>query len=198
MFKNNLELIIGPMFSGKSTELIRRIRLLQNIDKKVLVIKPYIDFRYNINKITSHNFETCDCLVLNTLNEFPCNEIENYDSIIIDEGQFFTDLFDTITFWIDNYNIDIVVAGLDGDYKRQPIGDILKLIPYSNKCQKYNSLCYCCKNIQCEAPFTFRINKNNNEQILIGSSESYIPLCRKHYIELYNKNQFNNNQLDLK
>ena len=59
-----LELIIGPMFSGKSTELIRRIRLLQIIDKKILVIKPVIDSRYNIDKITSHNYESIDCKVL--------------------------------------------------------------------------------------------------------------------------------------
>ena len=63
----NLELIIGPMFSGKSTEIIRQIRLLQKIDKKVLVIKPEIDNRYGTDKITSHNFESVECLILNKL-----------------------------------------------------------------------------------------------------------------------------------
>jgi thymidine kinase len=175
-----LELIIGPMFSGKSTELIRRINLLKTINKKILVIKPQIDTRYKTDKITTHNYESADCLVLENLNSLT-NEINNYDVIIIDEGQFFSDLKQTIVQWVDNFKVHIIIGGLDGDFQRKPIGDILELIPYSDKCIKLNSYCNMCKD-ETEGPFSLRLIKSN-DKVLIGGSESYIPVCRKHYLE---------------
>ncbi len=177
-----LELIIGPMFSGKSTELIRRIRLLQKIDKKVLVTKPLIDTRYEQDKITSHNYESVECKVLSRLDEIFDDDILNYDTIIVDEGQFFPDLVNTISRWVNNYSVNIIVGGLDGDFQRKPIGQILDLIPMADKCIKLNSLCNICKD-GTEAPFSFRLVKSN-DKVLVGGSESYIPVCRKHFINL--------------
>ena len=177
-----LELIIGPMFSGKSTELIRRIKLLQKIEKKVLVFKPTIDSRYNQDKITSHNYESVDCLILGKLDEIPDDEVIKYNTIVVDEGQFFYDLVPTITRWIDNFSVDIIVGGLDGDFQRQPIGTILDLIPHADKCYKLISLCNICKD-GTEAPFSFRL-VNSADKVLVGGSESYIPVCRKHFNNL--------------
>jgi thymidine kinase len=177
-----LELIIGPMFSGKSTELIRQIRLLQKIDKKVLVTKPIIDQRYIQDKITSHNYESVECKVLSRLDEISDEVIKQYNTIIVDEGQFFPDLVDTITRWVNNYSINIIVGGLDGDFQRKPIGQILDLIPMADKCTKLNSLCNMCKD-GTKAPFSFRLVKSN-DKVLVGGSEAYIPVCRKHFIEL--------------
>ena len=75
-----LELIIGPMFSGKSTEIIRRIRLLKVIKKKIIVIKPEIDNRYLENKITSHNFESADCISVSLLSDIHENIIKQHKS----------------------------------------------------------------------------------------------------------------------
>ncbi len=174
-----LELIIGPMFSGKSTELIRRIKLLQIIEKKVLVIKSTIDSRYNQDKITSHNYESVDCVVLGKLDEITDDEVNKYNTVVVDEGQFFSDLVPTITRWIDNFSVDIIVGGLDGDFQRQPIGTILDLIPHADQCYKLNSLCNICKD-GTEAPFSFRL-VNSADKVLVGGSESYIPVCRKHF-----------------
>jgi thymidine kinase len=173
---SKLELIIGPMFSGKSTELIRKIRLLQKIDKKVIVVKPIIDNRYIANKITTHNFDSVECMVLTKLSDI--DNINIYDTIVIDEGQFFTDLKETVITWLDKYNINIIVGGLDGDFQRNPIGQILDLIPHSDQCIKLTSLCNICKDGTI-APFSRRIVQSNNT-ILVGGSESYIPVCRKH------------------
>ena len=175
----NLELIIGPMFSGKSTEIIKRVRLLKLINKKILIVKPTIDNRYIEGKITSHNFESVDCKIVNKLNEIDESEINNIDTLIIDEGQFFDDLYITVSNWINTYPINIIVAGLDGDFQQKPIGQILNLIPLSNKCIKLNSVCNICKD-GTEAPFTLRIIESK-ETILIGGTESYIPVCRRHY-----------------
>ena len=181
-----LELIIGPMFSGKSTELIKRIRLLQKIDKKILVIKPIIDSRYNQNKITSHNYESVDCIVLEKLEDIKDNDVIKYNTIVIDEGQFFSDLVHVVTKWVDNFNVDIIVGGLDGDFQRQPIGTILNLIPYADQCYKLTSLCSICKD-GTNAPFSFRLT-NSIDKVLVGGSETYIPVCRKHFNESNIKN----------
>ena len=183
-----LELIIGPMFSGKSTELIRKINLLKTINKKILVVKPQIDIRYKANKITTHNYETADCLLLDKLSDI-YNKINNYDVLIIDEGQFFQDLKLTVIDLIDNYNIHVIIGGLDGDFQRNPIGDILELIPYSDKCIKLNAYCNICKD-ETKAPFSFRLI-NSNDKVLIGGSESYVPVCRKHYLNLQNNKSIN-------
>lgn len=174
-------MIIGPMFSGKSTEIIRRIRLLKHINKRVLVVKPQIDDRYISDKITSHNYETADCIVISSLEEL---DINDYDCIIIDEGQFFNDLKENVINWVDNLNKDVVIGGLDGDFKRQPIGQILELIPYSDKCIKLNSLCNICKD-GTEALFSHRI-VNSKDSIFVGGAESYIPVCRNCFLS-FNK-----------
>jgi thymidine kinase len=181
MSKNNrhLEIIIGPMFSGKSTEIIKKIKLLQKIDKKVLIIKPVIDNRYETNKITTHNHESVDCIILNNLNDMDFSSIESFDALVIDEAQFFSDLYEVIKFILDNFNINIIVAGLDGDFQRKPIGQILNLIPLADKCIKLNSYCSLCKDLT-EAPFSFRLDQSK-EIFLVGGADKYIPVCRMHY-----------------
>jgi thymidine kinase len=180
---SKLDVFLGPMFSGKSTELIRIIRLYRIINKKILIIKPIIDNRYNSDSITNHNNESEKSISVNNLSEI--QNIQDYDLIIIDEGQFFNDLKENIKKWIDNYNIKIIVAGLDGDYNRNPFYNILEILPLADNFVKYKSLCNIC-NDGTEAIYTFR-KSNSNEQILIGSNEYYIPVCREHYIELNNK-----------
>jgi thymidine kinase len=185
MARGKLEMIIGPMFSGKSTELIREIRLAKVIEKKVLVIKPLLDDRYENNKIISHSFESEECNTIDFLYKLN-DQVIKYDLIVIDEGQFFPDLKEAVIKWVEEYNKEVLVGGLDGDFKRQPIGKILDLIPYADKCKKISSMCKLC-NDGTKAIFSHRTS-DNNEQVQIGGSESYAPLCRKHYIimnELY-------------
>jgi thymidine kinase len=177
-----LELIIGPMFSGKSTEILRRIRLLQVINKKVLIIKASIDNRYTLDKITTHNFDSVDCIVVSRLDEITDIMIMQYDAVVVDEGQFIPDLKTTVVRWLENYNLDIIVAGLDGDYMKNPIGNILELITHSDKVVKLCSLCNVCKDGTL-APFTFR-TIISSDVILVGGAESYIPVCRAHYLSL--------------
>lgn len=184
----SLDLIIGPMFSGKSTEIIRRIRLARIINKKVLVIKPKIDNRYDDPKntkvsITSHAYEKEECIVLELLEEIETS-IHSYNVIIVDEGQFFPDLKKYVLKWVNEYMKEVIVGGLDGDYTRNPIGQMLDLIPQADNIIKLKSLCKNC-NDGTYALFSMR-KKNNNinildTQIKIGGDDLYIPLCRKHY-----------------
>lgn len=175
----SLELIIGPMFSGKSTKLIRKVQLARSIDKTVLVIKPSIETRYGEDKIFSHSMQSEICLSSSNLEMFH-KDIKLFDLIVIDEGQFFPDLKKYVLSWVDEYNKNVIVAGLDGDFERKPIGQVLELIPYADKCKKLTSFCKMC-NDGTPAIFTKRLNPCE-EQIKVGGSESYIPLCRKHYL----------------
>jgi thymidine kinase len=175
----SLELIIGPMFSGKSTKIIRKIQLARSIDKRVLVIKPSIETRYGEGKIFSHSLESEICLTSSNLEIFH-KDINLFDLIIIDEGQFFPDLKKYVLIWVDEYKKNVIVAGLDGDFERKPIGQILELIPHSDRCKKLTSFCKMCNDGN-PAIFTKRLN-SSQEQIKVGGSESYIPLCRKHYL----------------
>lgn len=169
-----LKIYIGPMFAGKSTSLLKDIRELLNNNMKVLVVKSSLDDRYNKNKIVTHNKDSEDCIVVNDLLTIINND---YDAIVIDEAQFIKNLKTVVIDWVEKFNKYVVIGGLDGDYKKQPIGEILDLIPYSDELYKLSAFCNVCKD---KAHFTLRLVESN-EKILIGGSDLYIPVCRKHY-----------------
>jgi thymidine kinase len=175
-----LELYLGPMFSGKSTELIKNVRLNKVINKKVLILKPNIDTRYDANRIVSHNGEKEDCQVTDDLKNISEKTILSYDVIIIDEGQFFKSLKKMCLLWVETLGKHVIVGGLDGDFQRNPMGEILDLIPYADKYTKLCALCKYC-NDGTIAIFSKRI-KNEASQVLIGGSDLYVSVCRKHFL----------------
>lgn len=182
MCKGRIEIIIGCMFSGKSSELIKIMKRYKILKKNILAISHSIDNRYNDSKpkIVTHDKVSYDCLQLNELNIVKDNDnYTNADLIIIEEAQFFSDLFEFVINAADNDNKTVIVAGLDGDYKKEPFGDILRLIPHSEKVTKLEALCLMCGD-GTPAHFTKRIIDNDN-QTLVGSTESYIAVCRKHF-----------------
>ena len=172
-----LELIIGNMFSGKSTELIRRINVTKSIVKKVLVINYLHDNRYDTNSVATHDRKMVNCLKLEKLDTIL---VDDYDAIFIDEGQFFTDLLMVVTQWVDVLGKYVVVSGLDGDVNRKPFGDIIKLIPICDQVNKLVAYCNICKDGTL-APFTKKLTKFTGNVIDIGGSDKYIPVCRKCY-----------------
>lgn len=179
----SLELIIGPMYSGKSFELIRKIRETKILELKYMVIKPSIDKRYTKESyIVTHNRDKEECVVTdNLLSLFDYKGFQNLNTIFIDEGQFFNNLKLFVIKCVDEYNLNVVISGLDGDSNREPIGEILQLIPLADECVKKTSKCIMCKD-RTKAPFTFK-KVDNNKIVDVGSTDKYIPLCRKHYIE---------------
>lgn len=184
MPQGKLDLIIGPMFSGKSTELIRHIRMLKVINASYVVIKPRMDTRYSSdNKIVSHNQDSEGCIVADDLNEISDETIRDTNYLIVDEGQFLQNLKSKVLYWVESLGKNVIVGGLDGDFQRNPIGEILQLIPYADSYTKKTALCKVC-NDGTAALFSHRMSNVNKDQICIGSTESYIPVCREHYMEL--------------
>lgn len=183
----SLKMIIGPMYSGKSFELIKTIRELKILELPFLVIKPKIDNRYtDEDYIVSHNDDREQCISIDDMIELEKYDLSKYKYIIIDEGQFFKNLNRVVKHLVNDYNLNVVIAGLDGDFKMNPIGEILNLIPFSDECIKLNSKCIECKD-RTLAPFSYKKTLDSNI-IDIGSVDKYIPLCRKHY------NQFTKNK----
>lgn len=177
-----INIIIGCMFSGKSTETIRIIKRYQNLSTyKLLVINNSIDNRYGESVISSHDKLQLDCLALKELNSIKEQNIyKESDVIFIEEAQFFNDLFEFVTNAADNDDKEVYIIGLDGDYLRKPFGDICRLIPHAENIKKLNALCLLC-NDGTEASFTKRLTDNYKTE-LVGSTESYMAVCRKHYI----------------
>lgn len=171
------------MFSGKSTELIRHIRMLKVIGANYVVIKPRMDTRYDANKIVSHNKDSESCIVVDDLNEISDEALHDIPYLIIDEGQFLKNLKYQVLYWVETLGKNVIVGGLDGDFQRNPIGEILQLIPYADAYCKKTALCKVC-NDGTAAIFSHRLSDANKEQICIGSTEAYIPVCRMHYLGL--------------
>jgi thymidine kinase len=183
MNKGKLELIIGPMFSGKSTEIIKKSRKLKVINLNYIIIKSCIDTRYEKDYVVSHDNEKENCIITDDLNSINDELIVDCNTIIIDEGQFLKNLKNKVLYWVEKLSKNVIIAGLDGDYKRNPIGEILNLIPYSDECIKLSALCKHC-NDGTPGIFSFRTS-NDSSQILVGSKDMYVAVCRKHYLELF-------------
>lgn len=180
-----LELIIGPMFSGKSTELIKHANRYISIGKNVLAINHQINNRYGSNKITTHDKKVFEnCIIIDKLSEVHKTYSQMFnesDIIIIEELQFFSDGFDFIKNTVDKTNKTVITAGLSGDFKRNPFGDVLRLIPYADSLTQLSAYCKKCGDGTL-ANFTKRIT-NDSDVTIVGTSNEYEAVCRKHYLE---------------
>jgi thymidine kinase len=121
-------------------------------------------------------------------------EFINSDVVLINEGQFFSDLNDAVLEMVDFYKKKVYICGLDGDFKREKFGSILDLIPYCDKIIKLQSLCSICKNGK-PAIFSHRLTREDS-QILIGS-DIYIPLCRNCYLTETRENKTRVNEFEI-
>ena len=177
-----LELIMGCMFSGKSTELIRRLKRYKAINKNILVINSAKDTRSTEQVLKTHDGVTFNCIKTNNLNEiFKSKDFRNVEIIGIDEGQFFNGLYD---FVMGSLNLDkhVIVASLDGDSNQETFGETLSLIPIADEVDKLKAFCMEC-NDGTPAPFSKRITMQNEGQELVGDNDIYRAVCRKHLFD---------------
>lgn len=173
-----LEIIIGPMFSGKTSKLLEVYKQCKFCDISVVIINYDLDKRYHDTMVSSHDKIMAPCVQANKLKDIIQNdEVVNSEVILINEGQFFSDLYDAAIKLLEK-NKKIYIGGLDGDFERKKFGQILDLIPLCDKITKLTSLCSICKN-GTPGIFSMRLT-NEKEQTVIGS-DNYIPVCRKCY-----------------
>ena len=180
----SIKLIIGCMYSGKTSQLIREINKWKSIGVNILVINYEDDNRYGTdNFMYSHDKIKTECIKVKELSKINDDTINKYSVIVINEGQFFKDLEIKVTQWCETLGKKIIVSGLDGDFQRKPFGQILSLIPIADEIIKTKALCNLCKD-GTSALFSWRLT-GELEQTVIGNT-NYIPICRKHYCELSN------------
>ena len=179
-----LELIIGPMYSGKTSKLLEIYKQCTFCDISVCVINHSLDKRYHSSMLSSHDKNMIPCLNVDNLSSLWLNTedsedkfIRNAEVILINEGQFFRDLHYVVNDMLKNNKV-VYVCGLDGDFERKRFGELLDLIPLCDKVTKLTSLCSICKN-GTAGIFSKRLT-NETEQTIIGC-ENYIPVCRVCY-----------------
>ena len=172
-----LELIIGPMFSGKTSRLVDIYKQCKFCNIPVSVINHSIDTRYHDTMLSTHDKVMIPCIKTNKLFDI-LDIISNTQVIIINEGQFFDDLYITVVRLLSQGK-KIYIGGLDGDFERKKFGQILDLIPMCDKVTKLTSLCSICKNGNAGI-FSKRITLEK-EQTIVGS-DNYIPVCRSCYL----------------
>lgn len=180
-----LELFLGPMFSGKTTQLIQIYKTYKYIGKSVAVINYMDDVRYDNTQLSSHDKIMIPCIFVEKIGNIWYDErhtfykdLHDADVILINEGQFFDDLFQIVLEMVETKNKKVYICGLDGDFQRNKFGQLADLIPYCDKVTKLQSLCSVCKNGK-KAIFSHRIT-HEKSQIVIGS-DNYMPLCRNCY-----------------
>ncbi len=176
---SRIEIILGCMFSGKTTELMRRLDRQRVIGRKILIINSDKDNRVEGDMIKTHSNQKQEAVKLDRLMLIVNSEkYKEAETIGIDEAQFFPDLIEFVE-KCESDKKSIVIAGLNGDYQRKPIGDILKIIPMCEDIVLLSAMDMVSKDGRA-GHFTKRII-NNDSQILVGSTEYYMAVSRENH-----------------
>ncbi|BBK27647.1 thymidine kinase [Staphylococcus arlettae] len=179
-----IECITGSMFSGKSEELIRRLRRGVYAKQKVVVFKPAIDDRYHKDKIVSHNGNAIEAINITTASEILRHDLSEVDVIGIDEVQFFEDEVVNIAEQLAARGHRVITAGLDMDFRGKPFKPIPELLAVSEVVTKLQAVCAVCgaSSSRTQRLIDGKPAKIDDPIILVGANESYEPRCRAHHI----------------
>jgi len=184
MYKINnsgwIEVITGPMYSGKSEELIRRIRRVKIAKKKVKVFKPLIDDRYSNDNVVSHSGDSIEAIPVDRPQELISRLEDDTEVVAIDEIQFFSEDIVPICEHLADKGLRVIVAGLDRDFRNEPFTPVPELLARAEYIEKLHAIC-----LQCGDPAT-RTQRlidgepasYNDPVIMVGASENYEARCR--------------------
>lgn len=176
--KGWIEVICGSMFSGKTEELIRRVRRAEFAKQLIEIYKPQIDTRYHEEHVVSHDDNRVKAMPV----EASVNILLLYSGaevVAIDEGQFFDDELPRVCDELASKGVRVIVAGLDMDFRGNPFGPMPALMAKAEFVTKVHAICALCRDV---AMYSYRI-KPDEKQVLLGEKDSYEPRCRKHFEE---------------
>lgn len=173
-----IEVIAGPMFSGKTEELLRRLRRAKIAGVKMAIFKPHIDIRYGQNKIVSHDANYFPSMPVKSSDEV-LKHYGNADLVAIDETQFFDEGIVAVCEEMADNGVRVVCTGLDMDYLGKPFGPMPQILSVANYVTKIHAIC-----MECGYPATHSFRKiKMEEQVVLGERESYEARCRKCFRE---------------
>lgn len=182
--KGSIEIICGSMFSGKTEELIRRLKRAQFAKQKVEIFKPKIDTRYHEMDVVSHDANT----IMSTPVPASANILllaNDVDVVAIDEAQFFDMELVGVCNQLANSGVRVIVAGLDTDFEGKPFGPMPQLMAVAEHVTKVHAIC-----MQCGALANYSFRKSaDTSLVMLGETDSYEPLCRECYNASFSKSK---------
>lgn len=180
----HIEVVCGSMFSGKTEELIRRIRRAEIAKQRVKVFKPKIDNRYSEFSIVSHNESSFPSEIIENADEIPEKSFD-FEVIGIDEAQFFDNNLIEVCQMLADSGKRVIVAGLDQDYRAKPFEPMPQILAIAEYITKFHAVC-----VICGAPAnrTQRVTENK-DRVLVGGENHYEARCRLHHIIKENENK---------
>ncbi len=185
VMQGRLEVITGPMFAGKTEELLRRVERARIARKNVVLLKPELDTRYSPDRVVAHNGRSWPCHILpTTLNpsSFPA-ELLSADVLAFDEAHFFGPEFPALCEFLVRQGKRVIVAGLDLNFRGEPFGPMPFLLALADEVLKLTAVC-----TVCGSPATRSQRLRNGipvtegPEVLIGGLETYEPRCRDHFV----------------
>ncbi len=180
--KGWIEVITGSMFSGKTEELIRRLKRAKLANQKVKIFKHALDNRFSMDELVSHDDNSIPSISVSSVREILAHTTD-VEVVGIDEGQFFTGDLIEICNYMANSGIRIIVAGLDMDYQGKPFGSIPSLMAVADYVTKLHAVCVGCGN---PAQYSHR-KIDVDDLVLLGARNEYEPLCRGCYYKVLNR-----------
>ena len=171
-----IEVICGSMFSGKTEELIRRLKRVEFAQQKLLLFKPFIDNRYHEEQVVSHVGSSLEAIPVNSSEEI-FKHWKKERIVAIDEAQFFDPGLVHVCTDLARHGVRVIIAGLDMDYLGKPFGPMPDLLCIAEYVTKVHAICVSCGNL---AQYSHRTTKDE-QQVLVGAVEKYEPLCRSCY-----------------
>ena len=186
-----IEVICGSMFSGKTEELIRRLKRAQFAKQRIEIFKPAVDTRYDEEEVVSHN----DSRIRSTPVPAAANILllaNNVDVVGVDEAQFFDDEIVNVCNELANRGIRVIVAGLDMDFKGKPFGPMPALMATAEYVTKVHAVCTRTGNL---AHYSFR-KAQSDDLVLLGETQEYEPLSRAAYYKALREQQEKNTRLE--
>ena len=178
--RGSIEVICGPMFAGKSEELLRRINRLIYAKKNFVVFKPNLDNRYSETEVVSHNKKSHKAISISNSSELAKYINDKTEAVCIDEVQFFDEGIIDVIEELANKGLRVIVAGLDMDFKGDPFSVVASLLARAEEVTKLTAICVCCGK---EATRTQRLingvpASRKDPVVLVGASDSYEARCR--------------------
>lgn len=173
-----IEVICGSMFSGKTEELIRRLKRAKIANLKVEIFKPAIDVRFDADTVVSHDSNFVRSVPVKNSQSI-LELVKDVDIVGIDEAQFFDDKIIDVCETLALQGIRVIAAGLDMDYKGRPFGPMPQLLAVADFITKLHAICVRCGNL---ANMSYR-KSADEDQVLLGEQNIYEPRCRKCYYE---------------
>ncbi|HIP32859.1 MAG TPA: thymidine kinase [Crocinitomicaceae bacterium] len=171
-----IEVVCGSMFSGKTEELIRRLKRAEFANQKILLVKPQVDDRYHKENVVSHQGTSFQAIAVKDSSVI--KDIWKKEKVVaIDEAQFFDEEIIDVCNYLAEKGVRVIVAGLDMDFQGVPFGPMPDLLSIAEYVTKVHAICLSCGNL---AQFSHR-TVDAKEQVMVGAVEEYKPLCRSCY-----------------